>query len=74
MEPQRWNEIDRVFAAALEHEPAERSAFLAEACGDDEELRREVESLIAHVVPDYLAGGPATGPRCLLRTMGANPS
>jgi serine/threonine protein kinase/Tol biopolymer transport system component len=59
MEPQRWKKIDRVFAAALEHEATERSAFLAEACGDDEELRREVESLIAHVVPDYLAEGAA---------------
>ncbi len=27
--------------------PAERSAFLAENCGDDEDLRREVESLLA---------------------------
>jgi serine/threonine protein kinase len=60
MEPQRWKEIDRVFAAALDHEPAERSAFLVEACGDDDELRKEVESLIVHVVPDYLAEGPAT--------------
>src|SRR5262245_54606735 len=60
MEPERWKEIDRVFAAALDRDPAERTAFLADACGDDEELRKEVESLIAHVVTDYLAVGPAT--------------
>ena len=57
--PQRWKEIDGIFAAALERDSAERPAFLAEACGGDEQLRAEVESLIAHVVPESLVGGPA---------------
>src|SRR5262245_32291777 len=35
-----------VFVAALERAAAERSAFLAEACGDDTALRLEVESLL----------------------------
>jgi hypothetical protein len=38
MEPQRWKEIDGIFAAALEHNSTERAAFLDEACGGDEEL------------------------------------
>ncbi|HEY6803494.1 MAG TPA: protein kinase [Pyrinomonadaceae bacterium] len=59
MEPQRWKEIDRVFAAALEQDTAERPAFLDEACGDDLELRSEVESLIAHIVPESLLEGQA---------------
>jgi serine/threonine protein kinase len=59
MEPLRWKEIDEIFAATLERDPAERQAFLAQACGDDALLRNEVESLIAHIVPGYLAGGPA---------------
>src|SRR5215831_5305277 len=59
MEPQRWKEIDRIFAAALERDTAERPAFLDQACAGDAQLRNEVESLIAHVVPDYLADGPA---------------
>ena len=59
MEPQRWKEIDTIFAAALERDSAERPAFLAEACGGDAQLRKEVESLIAHIVADDLAGGPA---------------
>jgi serine/threonine protein kinase len=59
MEPQRWKEVDSIFAAALEHEPAERPAFLAEACAGDAQLRAEVESLIAHIVPESLAEGPA---------------
>src|SRR2546427_7049718 len=59
MKPQRWQEIDRIFAAALEREPGERSAFLDEACSGNEQLRKEVESLIAHVVPDTQAAGQA---------------
>jgi hypothetical protein len=47
MEPQRWKEIDGVFAAALERDPAEWPTFVAEACGRDAELRAEVESLLS---------------------------
>src|SRR5262245_37015915 len=46
MTPERWKQIDQLLQDALEREPAERDAFLAEACGDDGELRREVESLL----------------------------
>jgi serine/threonine protein kinase/Tfp pilus assembly protein PilF len=46
--PERWEEIDRIFAAALECEPAGQAAFLDDACADDDELREEVESLLAH--------------------------
>jgi eukaryotic-like serine/threonine-protein kinase len=59
MRPERWQEIDRIFAAALEREPADRAAFLEEACAADEQLRSEVESLIAHDVPESLAGDKA---------------
>jgi len=45
--PERYQQIGSVFDAALEREPAARAAFLAEACGADEALRREVASLIA---------------------------
>ena len=46
MRAERWREIDRLFDAALERAPAERAAFLAAACAGDDELRREVESLL----------------------------
>ena len=59
MEPQRWQEIDRIFASVLELKPDRRAAFLAKACGDDEELRAEVESLLAHDLPEGLVGGPS---------------
>jgi tetratricopeptide (TPR) repeat protein len=40
--PERWQQIDDLFAAALEHPPAERRGFLASACGNDLELLSEV--------------------------------
>jgi hypothetical protein len=43
----RWQRAKDLFGSALEHEPGQRNAFLAEACGGDESLRREVESLLA---------------------------
>src|SRR5687767_13885175 len=47
MNPERWQQIEQLFERALEREPQQRRAFLEEACGDDEELLREVESLLA---------------------------
>lgn len=47
MTPERWQQIDQLFHAALACEPAERTGFLANACGGDEPLRLEVESLIS---------------------------
>ena len=48
MEDERWTVVDRLLGAALEQKPHERAAFLRRECGDDEELRREVESLLVH--------------------------
>lgn len=47
MSTTREREILRLGQAALERPMASRAAFLAEACGGDETLRREVESLLA---------------------------
>jgi len=44
MNPQRWREIEDLYHAALEQEPAARVALLEQV---DPELRREVESLLA---------------------------
>ena len=44
---ERWQAIDAIFADAVERPPAERPAFVANACGTDAELRAEVESLLA---------------------------
>src|SRR5215510_13228663 len=48
MYKQRWQQIETLYHAALEHEPDARDAFLAQACEGDEELRREVEELLRH--------------------------
>lgn len=47
MTPERWRVVDAILRASLSCEPAPRDAFVAEACGDDEDLRREVASLLA---------------------------
>jgi serine/threonine-protein kinase len=47
MKPERWRQVDQLFQAALERAPKDRSAFINEACGDDDSLRREVEALLA---------------------------
>ncbi len=40
------NRIKHLFNNALELDPSDRTAFLAEACGSDNDLRKEVESLL----------------------------
>lgn len=46
LSPERWQQVDALFAAALERSPRERQAFLEETTGNDPELRREVERLL----------------------------
>jgi serine/threonine protein kinase len=46
-----WERVEKIFSAAAELPAAERAAYLDSACGADEELRREVESLFSHDGP-----------------------
>jgi tetratricopeptide (TPR) repeat protein len=48
VEPERWREIERVYHLAREQAPGERTAILDRTCGANEDLRREVESLLNH--------------------------
>ena len=50
-----------IFLAALEiHDPAERSAWLAEQCGADAELRQRIEGLLqAHAAAGEFLEQPA---------------
>jgi eukaryotic-like serine/threonine-protein kinase len=52
MEPERWEQIERLYHAALERTLAERAAYLDQACAGDEELRREVVELLDADDPD----------------------
>ncbi len=46
MTPELWQRAKDLFAEACERPAADRAAFLAEACHGDEDLRREVSSLL----------------------------
>jgi len=68
----RWQRVEDIFHQAVELAPEARAAFLDQACGADESLRREVESLLdhesengstfAHPANAELLGGPAGNP------------
>jgi uncharacterized repeat protein (TIGR03803 family) len=48
VDPERWRKIEHLYHAALERDPAERKAYLRDACHNDSVLRREVEELLAY--------------------------
>jgi serine/threonine protein kinase len=47
MSDTRWRQVKAIFEAAVERPAGERASFVAAAAGEDEALRREVESLLA---------------------------
>jgi serine/threonine protein kinase len=55
----RWPRVKEIFQSALDRAPEERSAFVGQACGEDREIRAEVESLLmAHrEAGDFAASG-----------------
>jgi eukaryotic-like serine/threonine-protein kinase len=56
----RWSDVERIFREALDQASADRAAWLEEACGGDDGLRRRVRELLdAHETleggrPDFL--------------------
>jgi len=44
---QRWQQIESLFYECLDLPEESRSCFLAEKCGEDQELRQEIQSLLA---------------------------
>jgi eukaryotic-like serine/threonine-protein kinase len=56
-----WNRVKELFNSALERNVRERNEFLRQACGEDESLRVEVESLLSNYdsVESCLDGRPA---------------
>src|SRR5215217_7254720 len=66
-DPAGWQRVVDLFHAALERPLEARDAFLAEACGPDMELQREVASLLvsdrqdSHGGWDQLGGQLAAG-------------
>ncbi|MGK7311858.1 MAG: tetratricopeptide repeat protein [Candidatus Longimicrobiales bacterium M2_2A_002] len=50
----RWRRVEEIFSEAIALPESDREAYLERACGDDGELRREVDSLLR---ADAAAGG-----------------
>jgi eukaryotic-like serine/threonine-protein kinase len=47
MADENWERVREIFHSALSRQPEERQNFVNEACGKDERLRAEVESLLS---------------------------
>ncbi len=60
MNPERWQQVKKLYNAALELETEEREAFFDGACAGDESLRKEIEFLFAQQAEaENLLGKPA---------------
>ena len=80
MTAERWKRVEELYHEARTRPPGERAAFLADACRDDEALRREVESLLNEPVSgdgfldsparERRASSIATRPSMTGRTLG----
>ena len=66
---EKWEKIKEVLGAALDRAPAERAAYLDEACTLDPELRAEVESLVAA----HAQAGALSEPPWAERSLGREP-
>jgi eukaryotic-like serine/threonine-protein kinase len=76
MTPDRWKRLEEIYHSARTRDSADRAAYIAQACGDDEDLRLQVESLLVHgealskleskvgpgAAPTPLAAGAMIGP------------
>src|SRR5262245_151199 len=61
MNPERWRRIEALFDAVVDRPAAERDTYLTKACEGDEELRREVLSLLASVTTKDFIRDSITG-------------
>jgi serine/threonine protein kinase len=61
----KWRDIEALYHSACKRKPEERRAYLESACGGNEALRREVESLLAQeeLAASFLETDEPTAPR-----------
>jgi eukaryotic-like serine/threonine-protein kinase len=73
MNPDQWKLIKGIFNSALELPQPERPEFVLEACGEDAEMRRHVEELLAaHAEAEtFIEDSPAAYQSELLRAVKA---
>ena len=66
MTPERWREVRSVFDLAVEQPQSEGEDFARRACGDDEDLFREVQKMLRRhwqtAFIDHLPPSPGTAP------------
>ena len=76
MTPQRWEQIRQVFDGALERPAQDRAAYLRVLCARDDELRREVETLLrsSEQAGEFLETPAAQLSQFVLRDPSRNPS
>jgi serine/threonine protein kinase len=59
MDPVRWRQIEDLYHEALKLPPDQRGTFLSATCGQDDDLRRQVDVLFLQSAPtDVLVGRP----------------
>jgi len=57
--PERWEQLKKIFEAALEKDASGRAAFLDEVCRSDQNLRKEVQVLLDSYGDDSFLEKPA---------------
>jgi eukaryotic-like serine/threonine-protein kinase len=70
MQPERWKRLERIFADSLAVPEPARAAFLERSCGDDAELRTEIEELLQ----SHAASGALDAPPYSSRMSAPQPS
>src|SRR5215468_4907441 len=62
MSPERWQQIARILKGALERAGQGRASYLQQECAGDNELRREVETLLSsnEQAGSFIEGMPST--------------
>ena len=58
MNPERWRRIEELFRTVVDRPADVRGAYLTGVCGTDEDLRREVLSLIERDTAEDFIRGP----------------
>src|SRR5215831_16807859 len=67
MTPERWREVTQIYGAVVSRAPEQRAAAVAELCGTDENLRREIESLLESQHGTSLLDRPASDRASVMR-------
>jgi predicted Ser/Thr protein kinase len=61
MTPEQYQKLKQIFTAAVQLDETRRTAFLDEQCAGDDELRRQVDSLLRHHRPETVIEAGAGG-------------